>query len=379
MGESIFLLNNDGRLIEMNESGYITEDHLQVLLAQYPNLIPGSQIDPGLPRRWLLISREFGVPDELNTGNRWSLDHLLIDQDGVPTLVEIKRSTDNRIRREVIGQILDYAANAVSYWSVDEIKYRLEERCKDQSKDMSEELGLLLGSDGSADMFWERVKTNLKAGKIRMLIVADTIPKELQRIIEFLNGQMTPAEILGVEIKQFVNDSLKTLVPRVLGQTAASENTKGKILRSEGSWDEASFMEQLSRKTDETAITVARQLIKWAEGKSANIKFGNGSSTGSIQVFFRNNSGWIPCFILYSYGVVEMQFQYMRTLPFSDEAKRREFIDRINTAVPGANISIEKINKRPPISLSKLYDSSVLAGFLSVFDWYYNEIRDQLK
>ena len=28
-----------------------------------------------------------------------------------PTLVEVKRSSDTRIRREVVGQMLDYAAN----------------------------------------------------------------------------------------------------------------------------------------------------------------------------------------------------------------------------------------------------------------------------
>jgi hypothetical protein len=34
----------------------------------------------------------------------------------VPTLVEVKRSDDTRIRREVVGQMLDYAANGVVYW-----------------------------------------------------------------------------------------------------------------------------------------------------------------------------------------------------------------------------------------------------------------------
>jgi len=55
-------------------------------------------------------------------GDCWFVDHLLIDQDGIPTLVEVKRSTDTRIRREVVGQMLDYAANAVVYWPVETIK-----------------------------------------------------------------------------------------------------------------------------------------------------------------------------------------------------------------------------------------------------------------
>jgi hypothetical protein len=31
-------------------------------LARYPDLIPGDDVDPDVPRRWLLIAREAGVP-----------------------------------------------------------------------------------------------------------------------------------------------------------------------------------------------------------------------------------------------------------------------------------------------------------------------------
>ena len=53
-----------------------------------------------------------GIPGDEDGGGRWSLDHLFLDQDANPTLVEVKRSTDTRIRREVVGQVLDYVANA---------------------------------------------------------------------------------------------------------------------------------------------------------------------------------------------------------------------------------------------------------------------------
>jgi len=55
------------------------------------------------------------IPDREDGSGRWSLDHLFLDQDSIPTLVEVKRSSDTRIRREVVGQILDYAANALVY------------------------------------------------------------------------------------------------------------------------------------------------------------------------------------------------------------------------------------------------------------------------
>src|SRR5215470_14796415 len=97
----------------MREQAYDSEDLLQALLAKYPNLLAGDQL-AGSPRRWLLVRREAGIPDREAGGARWSLDHLFIDQEAVPTLVEVKRSDDTRIRREVVGQMLDYAATALS-------------------------------------------------------------------------------------------------------------------------------------------------------------------------------------------------------------------------------------------------------------------------
>ena len=78
-----------------------------------------SELQPLLKSLPLLVKCEIGIADDLDRGDRWSLDHLFIDQDGVPTLVEVKRSTDRRIRREVVGQMLDYA---VVHWSVEKIQ-----------------------------------------------------------------------------------------------------------------------------------------------------------------------------------------------------------------------------------------------------------------
>ena len=110
----IFLIADGGDLVALNRQHYPSEDHLQDLLARFPGVLPGDEFDPITPRRWLLVSREAGIPGEKDGGDRWSLDHLFLDQDGVPTLVEVKRSSDTRLRREVVGQMLDYAANGVT-------------------------------------------------------------------------------------------------------------------------------------------------------------------------------------------------------------------------------------------------------------------------
>src|SRR5476651_2503193 len=163
MSETIFLLNNEGELVEMRESHYLTENDFQKLLADYPSLISGDQIDKENPRKWLLISREMGVADALNASNRWSLDHLFIYQDGIPTLVEVKRGTDTRLRREVIGQVLDYAANAVTYWSIEEIILRFNNTCESGGKNADDVLSLFLNENNITDRFWETVQSNLRS------------------------------------------------------------------------------------------------------------------------------------------------------------------------------------------------------------------------
>jgi hypothetical protein len=108
---------------------------LQTLLAKYPSLLTGDEDNEEGPRRWLLVKRETRVPMEEGGGRRWSLDHLFIDQEAVPTLVEVKRSTDTRIRREVVGQMLDYAANGVVYWPIDRLRSDFTERCVREGND----------------------------------------------------------------------------------------------------------------------------------------------------------------------------------------------------------------------------------------------------
>ena len=137
MSGSIFILHDDGNLVEMKETPYDSEALLQRLLADYSNLPAGDQIDPDNPRSWLLLSREMRVLGDEGT-DRGYLDHLFLDQDAVPTLVEVKRSENAQIRREVVGQMLDYAANGVAFWSVDDIQARYEASCRQRSVDPDE-------------------------------------------------------------------------------------------------------------------------------------------------------------------------------------------------------------------------------------------------
>ncbi len=218
--ERIYTKAAGGALEPMEEAPFSTEHQLQALIADHPELLDGKQIRPADPRRWLLVTREKGIAESVEAGTRWSLDHLLVDQDATPTLVEVKRGRNTDIRRSVIGQMLEYAAHAAQSWSAPELRRAFEESTSARELDPDDELTQLLREDEplDADGFWQRVATNLAAGRLRLLFVADDIPDPLKRVVEFLNLKMTDLEVLAVEIKQFRGASTETLVPRVIGR-----------------------------------------------------------------------------------------------------------------------------------------------------------------
>ncbi len=222
----IYLINEDGSgLSAMQETPYEKEAVLQEFLAQYMDLLPGDQISPENPRRWLLVAREMGVPGDVYETGRWSLDHLFLDQDGMPTFVECKRSTDTRIRREVVAQMLDYAANGIEYWPEGRIR---EVVAKTHGENLDAALADLLDEDEEVDDYWMKVDENLQHGRVRLIFVADHTPRELRRLVEFLNEKMADVEVLIVEIKQYASvDGQKALVPRVIGLTEAARSRKG--------------------------------------------------------------------------------------------------------------------------------------------------------
>jgi hypothetical protein len=258
----IYLKKADGSLQAMTEAPFAKEDFLQELLAKYPDLLAGDQMDVAEARRWLLVARELGVPDDEEAADRWSLDHLFLDQDGIPTLVEVKRSSDTRIRREVVGQMLDYAANAVLYWPPEMLRARFEAGCEILHQNAGEVVTQFVGStsheSNPIEYFWEQVKTNLQAGRIRLVFLADQVPSELQRIVEFLNGQMDPAEVLCVEVRQFVGGELQTLVPQVIGQTAISQQKKR---AAQGALSEGQLVAQIHAKNSPEMVQIAEAVL----------------------------------------------------------------------------------------------------------------------
>jgi len=313
----VFLIGNERQLlIPMSETEYVREEILQEYLAQFPDLLPGEQIDPEDPPRWLFVGREIGVPGDTDEAARWSLDHLFLDHNAVPTFVECKRSSDTRGRREVVAQMLDYAANGIEYWSIPTLRAQVADDKVRALLNSSEEDTPVI------DEFWQNVEKNLRAGIVRLIFVADETPKELRRLVEFLNRQMVDVQVLAVELKQYLSDDHKVLVPRVIGVTEAARDMKSKGGSRRKTTTREEFLSQLA---DPIAVNFFTHVLDLAVRQGHTISWGEKGF--SMRVHLKASDRLAS----FAYGWPGGTFQfYFAELPLSEaEATklRKELMD----------------------------------------------------
>ncbi|MBZ5545510.1 MAG: hypothetical protein LAO07_17830 [Acidobacteriia bacterium] len=365
MGGAIYLILGK-ELIEMTEEKYALEDELQGHLALHPDILAGDQVDSEAPRRWVLVSREVPIPSKEGGAGRWSLDHLFVDQDGIPTFVEAKRSSDTRLRREVVGQMLDYAANALAYWPSGTIRNLFEDDCRKKNRDAAKELTKVLGTDPDPSSFWTKVETNLESGNVRMIFVADEIPAELKQIVEFLNKQMHTAEVLALEIRQYVGKGQTTLVPRVVSQTLGPESQP---------WNEGRFLDALEKSRGKDERAIAGKIYDWATRKSTRIAWGRGKQYGSFTPVLEHKGEEFHPFGVTTNGYLGISFGTIQNRPpFDSEEKRLELLKRLNSFLD-AKLPEDAINRYPTVRLSALRGPGVLEGILGIFDWFVDEVK----
>ena len=232
MNTCIYSLLPDGSIETLLEAPFETEDELQVLIADHPEILPGELI---------LVKREMGVAESVDSGYRWSLDHLFLGRDGTPTLVEVKTASNSERRREVVGQMLDYIAGAIVTWTADELRTMFE---------ADPERGSIENHVGDLNAFWKQVEAKIRDKNFHLLFVADDIPSELERIVALLNDQMRTIKVGAIEIKRYRGNSSQSFVPRVVGSSRLEQTARGVSTRL----TEATFMNAFPDKATRNAV-----------------------------------------------------------------------------------------------------------------------------
>ena len=326
---------------------------LQRLLEKNPNLIPGDQINPEDPRRWLLIKREMPVPDPSTGSNRWSIDFLYADQDATPTFVECKRFNDTRSRREVVGQIFEYAANGHYYWTKELLEKYAEESSMNNGATLDEMLLTLQATNEDfPEAFFERFKENLREGQLRIIFFLEEAPVELKSVVGFLNKQMERSEILLVEAKQFEKNGSRIVVPTLFGYTEEARRIKRTVNISSGlprrKWDKTLFFEEISKNLDIKMITAIKRLYEYSELSNNVIKWGNGAVNGTFS-FACNYISPRSIFSVYSHnGSMVLNFGWIYGNEYADTFKE-DFI-RLLTSKMG--LRLPELPKYPSVPIA---------------------------
>ena len=317
MAQGIIYVVDGENLRRMRPSAPENEDRMQALVARYPELITDGDGD------LLLIARESAIGDG-EVASRWALDHLFVTRDAVPVLVELKRASDTRIRREVVGQLIDYAANASAHWQAGTIATSF---AKTVGSDQTDALLTAFIGDRNPDEFWNQVDSNLKAGRIKLVFVADVIPRELAVVVEFLNAQMK-ADVKAVELRWFSSDEgLTTLTPRVIGeteQTAAAKRGGSQAPMGLTDW----ITERIA---PHGAGTLAGVEEFCALTESAGGSVFIPSTRGSIVASWPTQDGKLTYPLgVYPSGVVVLRLGYLKNRPaFASEQSRRAIYDEL--------------------------------------------------
>lgn len=264
------------------------ERELQHILEKNPDLLPGDQINPEDPRRWLQIAREMPVPNPSTGADQWSIDFFFVDQSAMPTFIECKRFEDTRSRREVVGQMLEYAANGHYYWNKEMIRNFAEKSAKNNGFSLEESLRELRpDQEIDVDIFFEQVENNLREGQIRLIFFLEEAPMELKSIVDFLNRQMEKSEVLLVEARQYRRNNMTVVVPMLFGYTEEARQVKRRAPVVDGlrkQWTHDSFFAAARAKLPEKSVNTIEKVFEVCKSLSCNIAWGTGKTDGSFSV-----------------------------------------------------------------------------------------------
>lgn len=383
MTDAVYVVGDNGSLASVPRTAYALEDALQQLIADHPQLLPGDQINPEDPRRWLLIKREAGIGATYG-GTRWSLDHLFVDQDATPTLVEAKRGGNPEARREVVAQLLEYAANGTLHWPMDQIRSWFEEQQRGREQAVMAIAGLTgtgEPSEEAYEAFWQRFESNLRERRIRLIFVADVIPSELKTLVEFLNEQMTSVEVLAVEVVQYASKDQRLVRPQLVGQTATARARKesGQAPQRETPWTGPEMIARLTAQSTR-AGEVAAQILAWAEKRGdLTLVWNKGLTNARVGLRLAVPGGrLVTICAIWGQGTepVEITFADIKRIhPFDEVAERDKLWSDLSAAgrmkkgdpSTGAKALVD------PISLQ---DDTDVARLLSVLDGVINRIKE---
>ena len=189
----------------------LPETDLQELVHNHPDALPIAEIDPAFSGA-ISICREMNTP-------AGPIDNFLVTPSGLPVLVECKLWRTPQARREVVGQVLDYAKELARWTSADierEAGRRGVPSVIDRVREYEPEV------DEAA--FNDTLTNSLGRGRCLLLIVGDGVREGVEAIFEHLADQGALHFSFGlVEMPVFeLPNGARLATPRIIARTAVN-------------------------------------------------------------------------------------------------------------------------------------------------------------
>ena len=189
----------------------VEEKTLQDLLFRFPEALPIATIDPTYAPP-VPICRELALPAGY-------ADALYVNHLGRLTLAEFKLWRNPQARREVIGQILDYAKDLAS-WDYEDLQRQVSLALGKSGNALYELVRQLYPELNEAE-FVDNVARHLRRGEFLLLIIGDGIQEGAANIVDFVQRYSGLHFNLAMVEAALYRDAANGLIvqPRVLART----------------------------------------------------------------------------------------------------------------------------------------------------------------
>ena len=347
----ILIRQSDGTWREPEIAGYAAESALQHILAEHPELIPGVTAHA-------VTCREF-------QSAAGPADVVVVDADGAVTLVECKLAGNPQIRREIVGQMFDYASRL---WRMDIEDFAVRWQARNGKS-------LFQADDGG--LLRDAVARNLEQGRFRIVLAVDAINEPLKRMVEYLNAMSGPGtSIIAVEYARLRQGSFEMLMSQTYGEELA-EAKAASASRIRIVWDaetyrvwleenEPASVSNFSAFIDEAATLGLEFKGSRSVSPSGGLKISDaqGRRLGAVSLFHFSGQG----------TSVEFNLIPMSRLPGDErpgEDAVEAFLDEMSS-IPGLEEIGENLRstrfttRRPNVSLAALGEESVRRGLRAV-------------
>ncbi|WP_242094293.1 hypothetical protein [Aestuariivivens sediminicola] len=280
------------------------EEWIQKLIFENPQILPVDNLEIG-------FTPLIPLGREISTSVGF-IDNLFISSDGYLTIVETKLWRNPEAKREVVGQIIDYAKDLTN-WTFDKLNSEVKNR-NSENKGIIEAIRELeeLDEEYEAKLI-DNIERNLKRGRFLLLIVGDGIRESVEDMVDYLSNSAQLLFTLGLvelQVYKAITDESYIVVPNLITRTKEItraiikiENSTNSIVKVESNFSEpknsntntrttiteVDFFDELENNTDSETAVFAKQILEQAIKSGYHIDWNSGSF--SVKILDPNGSG----------------------------------------------------------------------------------------